>query len=121
MTERSEEAHHVAEFHMGKGESLRAREELRPEVRASQIQGHTTWAVKRSLAEPLKNSSIRDVQTTDEHHRACMSSGSTQNPPALQFRSNDNKCNKSPVRYAQPRGAATTIHSAAHSPVRRIQ
>ena len=36
----------------------------------------------------------------------------TQNPPALQWKSNDNRCNKGPVWYAQPRGAATAGYSA---------
>ncbi|KAF3689527.1 hypothetical protein EXN66_Car005199 [Channa argus] len=50
-----------------------------------------------------------------------MNSVSTQNPPALQFRPNDNKCNKSRAQYAQPRGATTAIYSSSHSPVRTIQ
>ena len=57
MTERSEEAHHVAEFHMVRGESLRVREELRPEVRASQITDTLRDAppgLSKGLTEPLK-------------------------------------------------------------------
>lgn len=125
MTERSEEAHHVAEFHMGRGERVYVPERswgprFEP-YRSPNTLRDTPPGLWKGLTEPLKNSSILDMQTVDEHHWACMSSVSTQNPPALQFRSNDNKYNKSPVQYAQPRGAATDIHSGSHSPVRRIQ
>lgn len=127
MAERSEEAHHVAEFHTGRGDW---RWSLADQVSIGDTR--TTWVVKRSLTSPFflfsfflsflkKRGSICDEQTEDEHHWACMSSVLTQNPPALQFRSNDNKCNKRPVWYARPRGATTAIYSASHSPVRRTQ
>lgn len=110
MTVRSEEAHHEAEFHMGRGESYVTMGSCSSLTAPSAT--HHLGCQKES-GWPLKNSSIWDVQTADEHHWACISSVSTQNPPALQFRPIDNKCNKSPVWYAQPRGAATAIYSAS--------
>lgn len=72
---------------------------------------HTTWVIKAVwLTFKKQKGSIWHVQIVDEHHWACIGGVSTQNPPALQCRTINNK---SPRRYAPPFRAAAAIFSTS--------